>query len=221
MKDTSNKTFISKEELLRKWKHYSNLIEKDQTEKVIEQENKEIEEIEKLLPFKNEQEHKKWLVVGMGCKYWEDFEELTMSIINNAPSLRNNSELLESYHQVALDVCRDANFHDLFRVFASLSNGWVKPMEEWHKFYQKMCEDSWNVSVFLENYQDLYGKPYNEKELYQEKNYGFEDCPCAMFYKNNNEGKIDLIECIFERYVQGVEDDELLWFYQRLIKELI
>ena len=38
--------------------------------------------LEKYMPFKNQQQHEKWLDVLFGYKFWEDFEELTLLIIN-------------------------------------------------------------------------------------------------------------------------------------------
>lgn len=222
MKDTLNKNnFASRNTLLRMWRRYSYLVEQDQTEENIEKENNLLLEIESMLPFKNQEEHEHWMDVGNG-NCWEDFDELTKSIINSSSLPSNIDKLLDAYYQVAMDVCEDANFYDLFRVFASLSNGWVKPMEQWHSFFENvMSKDEWMLGCFFECYQKIYGKQYQLKDLLSMNYYGFEDTPNCMFYKNDVDSKSDLIDCIFERYVDGMDDAEELWFFQRLIKELI
>lgn len=224
MKDTLNTTYKLKERLLAKWRSFSYLVGKEeQDDRTIELQEEAIKEIEKLLPFKDEEEHEHWLDVLQGFKFWEDFEDLTMEIMNRELKPKNieNKQLLDSYYQVAKDVCEDANFYDLFRVFASLSNGWVKPMSEWNAYYKSMANDEWMMGCFHEIYRETFGKQYQLKDLLEKNYYGFEDTPNCMFFKNDVESKSDLIDCIFDRYVDGFDEDEQLWFYQRLIKELI
>lgn len=222
MKDTLTKNnFASRDTLLRMWRRYSYLVGEDQTEETIDKENALLLEIEELLPFKNQEEHEHWMDVGNG-NCWEDFDELTKSIINGSELPNHIDKLLDAYYQVAMDVCQDANFYDLFRVFASLSNGWVKTMDQWTNFFENvMSKDSWMLSCFFENYREIYGKTYEPKDLFAMRYYGFEDTPNCMFYKNDVESKSDLIDCIFDRYIDGLDDSEELWFLQRLIKELI
>ena len=220
MKKTLEKSsYASKEELLRKWRVYSYLVEQDQTEEVIERENKEIQEIESLLPFKDLQEHEHWLDVLQSYKFWEDIEELTMNIINRRFLPSNLDQLLVSYDEVARDVCEDSNFYDLFEVFAKLSHHWVATIDEWEDWWNKLSANEEDTQNFLDLYKEFYEKDFKKEDLW--KFYGFETCTHPMFYKDDIEGKSDLMDCIFERYVQGLKDEELLWFYQRLIKELI
>ena len=56
-------------------------MESDQSEKVIDEENKLIGEIEEKLSFKDEEEHQKWLDILFTYKFWEDIEEMTLMII--------------------------------------------------------------------------------------------------------------------------------------------
>ena len=223
MKDTLNTSFRNKEKLLVEWRRFSYLVGKDeQDDRTIELQEEAIANVEKLLPFKDEQEHQHWLEVLQGYKFWEDLEDLTMEIINRVvkPS-KVDEDLLLAYNQVALDVCRDSNFYDLFKVFAELSNGWVNTMDHWNDYYKEMCDDEWALSRFLEDYEEMFEKAYDKKDLYSKGFYGFETCPYCIFYKNDIESKSDLLDCMFDRYISGLDEDEELWFYQRLIKELI
>ena len=68
-------------ELKKLWKRYSKLVGSDQSEKVIDEENELIGEIEEKLPFKDEEEHQRWLDILFTYKFWEDFEEMTLMII--------------------------------------------------------------------------------------------------------------------------------------------
>lgn len=211
----------SKKYLLRLWTKYSNLIEKgDGDSESIDKENMLICELENHLPFKDEEEHNHWLDLGSSFKYWEDWEELNMSIINRAAT-KKIDDLIEGYRRVAMDVCSDANFYDLFNTFSKLSNGWVKPLTlEWNKWWEEMSKNQDDVSNFMLDYEEIYGHKFTRNEIYR-RFYGFETIPTPMFYSNSEEGKSDLLDCIFERYVEGLDEDELMWFYQRLIKELI
>lgn len=221
MKDTMNKnTFKSRTSLLRKWRYYSYLVGKDETNDNIEKANKLIEEIEQLMPFKDKEEHEHWLDVLTSYKFWEDFEELTLEIINRKNETPNLDKLLESYRDVAMDVCEDANFYDLFETFAKLSHNWVATIDEWNDWYKKMSENQDDIQDFFEMYEEIYGKPYKREDVYRNY-YGFETCTHPMFYKNDIESKDDLIDCIFDRYISGLDNEEELWFLQKLIKELI
>jgi len=221
MKDTlRTKEMISRNHLLDLWEKYSKLVENDQDDETITKENLLIGEIESLLPFKNKMEHEHWLDVLASYKCWEDFEELTLNIIKR-DTQKKIDDLLGHYYEVVLDVCRDANFYDLFNTFAKLSHGWVKPMSGWNEFYKSMANDDWMMSVFHENWREIYGDAYEYKALVKMEYYGFEDCPCCQFYKNDEDSKSDLIDAIMERYSGGLDYDERLWFFQRMIKELI
>ena len=221
MKDTlRTKEMISGNHLLDLWEKYSKLVESEQDDETITKENLLLEEIESLLPFKSKMEHEHWLNVLQGYKFWEDFEELTLNIIKRNTQ-KKIDDLLKHYQEVALDVCQDANFYDLFETFAKLSHGWVKPMSEWNDFYKSMANDEWMMGCFHEIYEEIYGKQYQLKELLKMNYFGFEDTPNCMFFKNDESSISDLLDCIFERYIDGLEDDEKLWFFQRLIKELI
>ena len=72
----------NKEKLLKMWEEWCELFESDQVEETIDKENELIGQIEELMPFKNEEQHQHWLDVLFSFKFWEDFEELTLSIIN-------------------------------------------------------------------------------------------------------------------------------------------
>lgn len=221
MKDTlRTKEMISRNHLLDLWEKYSKLVESDQDDETITKENLLLGEIESLLPFKSKMEHEHWLDVCASYKCWEDFEELTLNIIKR-DTQKKIDDLLKHYQEVAFDVCRDANFYDLFETFAKLSHGWVKPMSEWNDFYKSMANDEWMMGCFHEIYKEIYGKQYQLKELLMMNYYGFEDTPNCMFFKNDESSVSDLLDCIFDRYIEGLEDDEKLWFFQRLIKELI
>ncbi len=219
MKNTTNK-LTSKTNLERLWERVSSSFD-ERKEDSIEEQNKAIDELEKALPFKDQQEHEKWLGVLSSFKFWEDFEELTLNIINREENERVDS-YLDAYNKVAQDVCNDANFYDLFNTFSRLSNGWVKPIEEeWRKWEKELKEDEGDWEYFKEQFKEFYDVEYDSQKLYSMGFYGFEVCSFPMFYKNDEEGKSDLMDCIFERYVDGLDEDRQLWFYQRLIKELI
>lgn len=197
MKNTlKTKETISRNHLLDLWEKYSKLVESDQDDETITKENLLLGEIESLLPFKNKMEHEHWLDVLQGYKCWEDFEILTLSIINRCSKDKTNP-LLTHYQEVAFDVCRDSNFYDLFETFAKLSHGWVKPMSEWNDFYKSMANDEWMMGCFHEVYNEIYGKQYQLKDLLKMNYYGFEDTPNCMFYKNDENSISDLLDCIF------------------------
>jgi len=68
----------TKRSILRLWKRWSKLVCRDQNEVA----NNLIGEIEKELPFKDQEEHQKWLDCLFTFKFWEDFEGMTLNIIN-------------------------------------------------------------------------------------------------------------------------------------------
>lgn len=220
MKNTTQK-LKGRRSLERLWERYSSSLDEPQNNKNIERQNKLLEELENALPFKDQQEHEKWIDVLTTFKFWEDFEELTLSIINRAENERVDN-YLDAYNSVAQDVCNDANFYDLFNAFSKLSNGWVEPIEyNWRKWEEELKKNKDDWDFFLTQFKEFYGKDYELMDFYKMGYYGFETSSFPMFYKNDEEGKSDLIDCIFERYVEGLDEDRELWFYQRLIKELI
>lgn len=215
------KEMVSRNHLLELWEKYSNLVGSDQDDdETIVKENLLIGEIESLMQFKNREEHEHWLDVLQGYKFWEDFEELTLSIIKRTTENKLKT-LIDHYYHVLEDVCRDSNFYDLFNTFMRLSNGWVKPMTEWNIFYKSMANDDNLMGTFHEIWKEIYEKSYDYNDLKKMNYYGFEDTPCCQFYKNDEESKNELINAIMERYSGGLKDDEKLWFFQRMIKELI
>lgn len=207
----------SKEHLLRLWERYSKLVSSEQNDDVIDEENALIERIEEILPFINEEEHKHWLDVSATYRCWEDFEELTLSIINHL-SQEERDDLILAYEKVAKDLCLNSEFYALFNAFKKLSHGWVDTMDNWNSWWQEMSKNEDDVCFFFETYKEIYGKSFSKKDIMGF--YGFETCPHPMFYKNDLEGKSDLMDCIFERYAMGLEDEECMSFFKELIKEL-
>lgn len=57
------------------------------------EQEKILSKLEKVLPFKNENEKNHWLEVLQSFKFWEDFEELTLKIINNKIVLYSKKQL--------------------------------------------------------------------------------------------------------------------------------
>lgn len=70
---------MKKEELKALLNKLGNTIGEDECDLT----NKLVEELENNLPFKDRKEHKKWLECLQGFKFWEDFEEMTLNIINH------------------------------------------------------------------------------------------------------------------------------------------
>lgn len=68
----------TKKKVLRLWKRWTKLVCRDQNEVA----NNLIGEIEKALPFEDQEEHQKWLDCLFAFKFWEDFEGMTLNIIN-------------------------------------------------------------------------------------------------------------------------------------------
>lgn len=64
--------------LYKKWKKY---YLKEETQRNIDISNNAMVELEKVMPFKDEEEHDNWLDLGATFKFFEDFEEMTLSII--------------------------------------------------------------------------------------------------------------------------------------------
>lgn len=64
--------------LYKKWKKY---YLRDETQENIDKSNETMIKLEQSMSFKNEEEHNKWLDLGATFKFFEDFEEMTLSII--------------------------------------------------------------------------------------------------------------------------------------------
>lgn len=213
--------YEQRERLLRLFRELAFLVGEEQTEDNINREDVITMKLSRLLPFKDQQEKEHWLDVCQGFKFWEDFEELTLEIIDRSSTTKEDlKDLLEHYNQVAQDICKDANFFELFDIFERLSHGWVKNMGEWRNHLNYLKTDG-DFQFFLQDYKEQYKKDFNEKDLYKLNAYGFECYDGCFFYKPTTEGKSDLLDCIFERYIEGLNQQEELYFYQRLIKELI
>ena len=81
----------TKRSILRLWKRWTKLVRRDQNEVA----NNLIGEIEKELPFKDQEEHQKWLDCLFTFKFWEDFEGMTLNIINR---LKQEKKYEKIYH---------------------------------------------------------------------------------------------------------------------------
>lgn len=77
---TRSRVAKMKNQLLKMWIEYSKLVEQDQTIETIDKENELLLEIEKMMKFKNREEHEKWIDKG-NSNCWEDWEEMTLKII--------------------------------------------------------------------------------------------------------------------------------------------
>ena len=209
-----------KEELLKKFKRLSDLVGLDQNGATIKEENALVEQLEKELNFKDQEEKNQWLDICASFKFWEDFEELTLGIINREENPIKES-LVDSYIEVARDICNDANFFQLFGLFSSLSFGWVLPMDKWQKHFEELKESEDDFEEFKYQFKEIYGEDFESCDIYKYHFYGFEDCPFCMFYSYSNESKEELIDCIFDRYIEFLEDGKKLYFLQSLIKGLL
>jgi hypothetical protein len=58
----------------------------------VDNEKKYLAELENKLPFKNNEEHGKWLDIS-SSEFWEDFEEFTMNIMNRAKKARDSKKM--------------------------------------------------------------------------------------------------------------------------------
>ena len=209
-----------KEALLKKWERLSDLYQSDQNGATIEEENNLIIEIEKGLNFRDEEEKEQWSDICASFKCWEDFEEITLRIINREqPTIKES--LIDSYIEVALDVCRDANFFQLFDLFSRLSFGWVQPMDKWQKHLEELQQDKEDFEYFKEVFAEIYGEQFDNTKIWKFHFYGFEDCNHCMFYTYSQESKEELIDCIFDRYIEGLGEDEKIYILQSLIKGLL
>ncbi len=67
---------MTKKKLLKLWKELNNLNDLDDVEYGYQL----LSIIEDNLPFKDDQEHEKWIDLACTYKFFEDFEKLTLSI---------------------------------------------------------------------------------------------------------------------------------------------
>lgn len=175
--------------------------------------------LEKYLPFENEEEHQKWLDILFEFKFYEDLEEITKKIIDRLTPKEKN-ELILSYEQVAKDLCYCCEINKVFNAFEKLTH-YVYKIQDFDKFWKQLCKSDWELQIFLENYRHQFHDYLDIEKLKKSTEYiGLEDTPSCVFFKENLESKYDLMECIFERYAMGLEDDECLDFFKALIKEL-
>lgn len=208
--------FGSRNHLLFLWASFSYHFGRDE----VDESNASLERLEKYLPFKDEEEHQKWLEIGSSFKFWEDFESFTKTIIDRV-SQQERDKLILSYEQVAKDVCYCCDFKKVFDAFEKLTK-WVRKIQDFKEYWKQLCKDEWELQIFLENYKETFGDYLDIKELVKSKTlYGFEETPSCLFFKDNLESKSDLMECIFERYAMGLDDEECLDFFKALIKELL
>lgn len=100
------------------------LLSQDPTNENIEETNRATELLEKALVFPNKETHIKWLDVLQGFKFWEDFESLTISIINIKPLLTYKAEIVGNLNAISCDfvgdnyIENDSYISDLFTEFA-------------------------------------------------------------------------------------------------------
>ena len=206
------------EQLEKNWEKYTKLVESDQDASIIDQETKLLGDIDHSLTFKSKKERDHWLDVCFGFKFWEDFEELTLSIIEREEKEIEN--LLQEYYDVALNLAKGTDFETLYNAFEPFSDGWLDKIENFAKWWEDFSENEQDKKDYLDSYLEMYGEEFDIEKIKQE-NYAFECCCFAWFYKNNEESKSDLIECIFERFYQGLSQIEELELYQGLINGIL
>ena len=74
---------LRKKVCLQLWEQFSKVEGSEEwNDATLDEEEFLIGMLEEYLPFKNEDQHEHWLDVLQGFKFWEDLEELTLSIIN-------------------------------------------------------------------------------------------------------------------------------------------
>ena len=195
------------------WNEYSSLIGSDQEEDEIARENSLLESIELVLPFKDKQEHEHWLDVTSCYKFWEDFEELTLSI---AARLKVNEQLACNYWEVTKHMAQQSTFYKVFDTFREIEPDWIDFMwrfDDWFK-HTLSKEDQ-------EDYRQECEGIYGDMDQLGNKYFAFEKCTVPFFYTTDEEGKLDLIDCIFERYTDSMEDWELVEFCKKMMKGLL
>lgn len=111
-----NKSVKSLTEGASKYQEFETLwnkLSKATDENNIDDSNKTVIEIEKLLPFKDEEEHKHWLDISSTFKFWEDFEDLTKSIAKRLKNIKEAkvdlTKVNGTYSQLLMDKIKDWN----------------------------------------------------------------------------------------------------------------
>ena len=131
--------------ILDLWERYSQLMGMDQSSDTIEEQNELIGKIEELMPFKNEEEHEQWLNVLMSFKFWEDFESLTLSIIERKENvLKIKRELEEQVNDISLDF---VSYYDI-----------------------ETCSNHYLSDLYMECSDDHIGVYYSQQYKYFEEN---------------------------------------------------
>ena len=189
--DKANKTWKRMNEII----DLENIRNEDYTDQI----NELVGGLENALYFKDQQEHEKWLDVLSSYKFWEDFEEITMSIIHREEDTLKT--ICESLYDVAKELAKTLNFKALFDAFSVVS-GWTSKIENFAKWWESEYLTKEEKKEYLNDYKDIYEKDLDVEEI-KKRFYGFEECSLPMFYEDNENGKSDLMECIFERYFQG------------------
>lgn len=206
------------ETLKKNWGELADLVGSDQEQENIEKENNLIEQISNTLPFKDQQEKEHWLDVCQGFKFWEDFRELTASIM-----WREENELediLENYYNFALELARDTDFQTLYDAFKPFSSGWVDEIENFPQWWEDFSKNEEDKTDYLKEYKETYNEDLDLEKI-STKYYAFECCCVPWLYENNESGKSDLIECIFERLYQGLNQGEQLDLYKGIINGIL
>lgn len=206
------------ETLKENWKELGRIIGNDQEEETIERENTLTEQLSNLLPFKDQQEKEHWLDVCQSFKFWEDFEGLTNSII-----WREENEIeyiLEKCYNFALELARDADFKTLYDAFKPFSSGWVDEIKNFPKWWADFSENEQDKTDYLKEYKEIYEEDFDLEKI-STRYHAFECCCMPWFYESNESGKSDLIECIFERLYQGLNQREQLDLYKGIINGIL
>lgn len=187
------------EKLKGNWKTLKHLGECDQTTDIIDLQNKYVGKVEKGLTFRTREEHKKWLDVLSSYKFWEDFEDLTNSIIKREE--KELEELSNSFYDVAHELAKTLNFKALFNAF-SVASGWTSKIEDFAEWWESEYLTKEEKQEYINDFKEIYEKDFDIEEI-KKAYYGFEKCSIAMFYEDNENGKSDLMETIFSRYLEG------------------
>lgn len=202
------------ETLKKNWKKYCDIVSGE----CFEKQNDLLKKIDSSLPFKDQQEKEHWLDVLFSYKFWEDFEELTNSII-----WREENEIesiLESYYNLALELAKDTDFETLYNAFKPFSIGWVDDIKNFPKWWEDFSKNEEDKNDYLKEYKEIYGEDFDLEKI-STKYYAFECCCMPWFYENNESGKSDLIECIFERLDQGLNQREQLDLYKGITNGIL
>ena len=193
------------------WNEFSNIVGNDE----IDQENELLGHIEQELVFENEQEKEHWLDVLSSYKFWEDFEELTNSIIQREENELN--KFAPEFYEFALRLARIVDFETLYNAFVTIERNWLGDIGDFDKWWAQQSEE--DKDEYINQYEECFEKDFNIKEI--KKRYAaFEKCCIPNFFTNDEDGKYTLIDCIFERYCDTFEYDGLP-FYFALISQML